>query len=310
MSNILLLAMCLASGVVLRATGRLQDGGVAALNAIIVNVALPALTLTQLQALRLDAGLLLPVALPWLMFVLGVAFFYLVGRALKLPPATSGALMLCGGLANTSFVGLPMILAFYGPDELPVGLLMDQLGTYLVLNTLGLAVASLHMPEPDKGATPGRVVGRTLRRMVTFPPFIALIAGLCLLSAGLPDWLRDVLRRLGDMVVPLALLSIGAQLRVSELRGIAQPLLAGLGFKLLLAPLLLTLLLAGVLGQGGRTMQVALFETAMGPQIGASIVALQHGLDARVITAMVGLGILLSFVTLPGWWAVLSWAAG
>ena len=310
MSNILLLAVCLASGIVLRGCGRLQDGGVAALNAVIINIALPALTLTQLQALRPDVTLLLPVALPWLMFVMGVAFFYVVGRGLKLPPATSGALMLCGGLANTSFVGLPMILAFYGPDELRVGLFMDQLGTYLVLNTLGLAVASLHMPTPDKDATPRRVIGRALRRMVAFPPFIALIAGLCLLSTGLPDWLCDVLRRLGDMVVPLALLSIGAQLRVSELRGIVQPLLAGLGFKLLLAPLLLTLLLAGVLGQGGRTLQVALFETAMGPQVGASIVALQHGLDARVITAMVGVGILLSFVTLPGWWAVLSWAAG
>ena len=301
---------CLAGGAALRGAGRLKEGGTAAFNAVIINVALPALTLTQVQALRPDPALLLPVALPWLMFLMGVVFFHLVGRALRLPPATSGALMLCGGLANTSFVGLPMILAFYGQDGLPVGLLMDQLGTYLALNTLGLAVAALHMPVPDGGTCARRLIGRAARRMVAFPPFLALAAGLCLTPWGLPDWLGGVLRRLADMVVPLALLSIGAQLRLAGLGGVARPLIAGLGFKLLLAPLVLSLLLVGVLGQGGRTTQVALFETAMGPQIGASIVALQHGLDARVVTAMVGVGILLSFVTAPGWWAVLAWAAG
>ena len=113
MGNILLLVLCLAGGVVLRATGRLPQGGHAALNGVIINVALPALTLIQLQLLRLDSTLLLPVALPWLMFLAALAFFHVVGRRLGLDPTTSGALILCGGLANTSFVGLPMILAFY-----------------------------------------------------------------------------------------------------------------------------------------------------------------------------------------------------
>ena len=74
MSNILPLALCLAVGMLLRGTGRLPEGGAASINAVIINVALPALTLTQLQALRPDPALLLPVALPWLMFLAGVAF--------------------------------------------------------------------------------------------------------------------------------------------------------------------------------------------------------------------------------------------
>ena len=52
--------------------------------------------------------------------------------------------MLVGGLANTSFVGLPMIEAFYGTADLPIGILIDQLGTYLVLSTLGIAVAAYY----------------------------------------------------------------------------------------------------------------------------------------------------------------------
>jgi predicted permease len=70
----------------------------------------------------------------------------------------------------------------------------------------------------------------------------------------------------------------------------------------LLGPLLILFLYAGALGLRGPTTQVTLFEAAMGPQIGGSIVAIQYGLDAPLISLMVGVGTVLSFVTLPLWW--------
>jgi hypothetical protein len=42
---------------------------------------------------------------------------------------------------------------------------------------------------------------------------------------------------------------------------------------------------------------VTVFEAAMAPMIGASIVATDHELDPPLIT-----GIALSFLTLPAWW--------
>jgi predicted permease len=53
-------------------------------------------------------------------------------------------------------------------------------------------------------------------------------------------------------------------------------------------------------------MRITLFEAAMGPQIGGAIVAIQHGLNPPLITLMVGIGIILSFVTLPAWWYALQ----
>lgn len=44
----------------------------------------------------------------------------------------------------------------------------------------------------------------------------------------------------------------------------------------------------------------------MGPQIGGSIVALKHGLDRPLVILMVGIGIPLSFATLPFWWWLLQ----
>lgn len=77
-------------------------------------------------------------------------------------------------------------------------------------------------------------------------------------------------------------------------------------FKLVLAPALIFMLFAGLLGAEGQTMQVTVFEAAMPPMIGASIVAMDHELDPPLLTLMIGVGIPLSFLTLPAWWYLLT----
>ena len=67
-------------------------------------------------------------------------------------------------------------------------------------------------------------------------------------------------------------------------------------------PLLILLFYAVGLGLRGPITQVTLFEAAMAPQIGGAIVAIQYGLNAPLISLMVGVGTVLSFVTLPLWW--------
>jgi hypothetical protein len=53
-------------------------------------------------------------------------------------------------------------------------------------------------------------------------------------------------------------------------------------------------------------MRVTVFEAAMPPMIGASIVAMDHELDPPLLTLMLGVGIPLSFLTLPAWWYLLT----
>jgi predicted permease len=49
-------------------------------------------------------------------------------------------------------------------------------------------------------------------------------------------------------------------------------------------------------------IRVTIFEAPMAPIIGAAIVAMEHKLDPPLVTLMVGIGIPLSFLTLPVWW--------
>jgi malate permease and related proteins len=303
MSNVILLLFCLFIGVLLRASGRVSPDGYQAVNAFVINVSLPALALLQIPRLPFTEGLLVPISMPWLMFPAVAGALWLAGARLGLSRNTIGALILTAGLANTSFMGVPMIEAFYGRSYMGVGLLIDQLGTYLVLSTLGLTIACVC----SGGAASCREIAL---RVATFPPLLALIAAVAVAAAHLeyPPLVGGLLERLAATLAPLALVSVGLQLRVGALRGKLGELGLGLGLKLVLAPMLLALLYVGLAGASGQMARVTLFEAAMGPQIGGAIVATQYGLDPPLVTLMVGIGTLTAFISLPVWWYLLQFA--
>jgi predicted permease len=300
MNNYLMLGACFLLGIVLRRCGRLPDNAAVTLNGFVVNISLPALTLAYVHDLDLNSRLILPALMPWIMFALGCAFFWIMGRALGFSPATTGGLMLTGGLANTAFIGLPMIETFYGAEYLGLGILIDQAGSYLVLATLGILVASIYSAGHAVDAT------TVIRRIVFFVPFQAFVLALILIPFEYPAWLAELLKRLGGTLIPLALVSVGYQLRLSAVRGKTTALATGLLFKLVLAPALILIFFAGLSGVEGQAMRVTIFEAAMPPMIGASIVAMNHELDPPLLTLMIGVGIPLSFLTLPAWWYLLT----
>jgi predicted permease len=295
MDNIIMLFVCLAVGMALRKSGRVPDNAHISINAFIIHVSLPALTLLQIHSVTLDPALLYAALMPWLLFALSALVFWAVGRTLGLPRGTIGALAVVGGLGNTSFIGLPMIEAFYGAPGMSTGIVIDQLGTYLVLSTVGIMLICFY----SEGTITGREIAR---RVATFPPLIALVVAAALMPVAYPAWATSVLARLGGTLAPLALVSVGLQLKLGDLPGNKASLAMGLGYKLVFGPLLILLFYAIGLGLRGPITQVTLFEAGMAPQIGGAIVAIQYGLNAPLISLMVGVGTVLSFVTLPLWW--------
>ncbi|HEY0665049.1 MAG TPA: AEC family transporter [Gallionella sp.] len=295
MNNLILLFLCFVAGMLLRRYRRMPDNAPATLNSFIIHVSLPALTLLYIHELYISGDMLLVAAMAWIVFGLSVGFFWLVGRWLALPRATVGSLMLVGGLGNTSFFGLPMVEVFYGREGLATAIVADQLGSFLVLSVLGITVAGIY--------SSGRPTAREIiRRIALFPPFIALAIALILIPFEYAGWFTALLKRLGDTLAPLALLSVGMQLRLGHVAEHKRNLALGLGFKLLLAPLAVWLLYVQVLGAQGQAIQVTLFEAAMPPMITAAIVAREHDLDPELSNLMVAVGLLVSFLTLSGWW--------
>ena len=144
------------------------------------------------------------------------------------------------------------------------------------------------------------------RKIATFAPFQALLLAFVLRPLEFPEGVESMLNRLGGTLAPLALVSVGYQLRLSDIKGRLQPLALGLLFKLVVGPLIVALVLVKALGASGPLMQVTIFEVAMASQIGGAIVAIDNKLDPQLVTLMVGIGIPLSFLTLPLWWYLLQ----
>lgn len=294
MANIILLAVCLLAGIGLRKTGRFPSTTPAALNGFIIHISLPALAILHIHNLNLDRSLILTAAMAWLLFGLAWPLFHFFGKLLKLPRRTVGALILVGGLGNTSFVGLPMIEAYYGKEFLGIGIIADQLGSFMVLSTLGILAATIYS---SGNASPRQM----LRKIVLFPPFQALLLALLLRPVPFPAWSVTILEKLGSTLTPLALVSVGFQLHFGGIKAVLKPLAAGLSYKLLLGPSLIYLIYVLLLGSSGTVTQVTIFEAAMAPMITAGIIAIDHELDPPLVGMMVGIGIPLSFLTLHFW---------
>lgn len=299
MNNLILLILCFVAGMLLRRLRRMPDNAPATLNSFIIHVSLPALTLLYIHEIHLSGDIVLTALMAWIVFGLSAGFFLLMGRWLKLPRKTVGALIVVGGLGNTSFFGLPMVDAFYGKEGLATAIVADQLGSFFVLSVLGITVAGIY-----SSGRPTAV--QIVKRIAMFPPFISLVLAFLLIPVEYADWFTVLLKRLGDTLAPLALLSVGLQLRLGHVAEHKRNLALGLGFKLILAPLAIYLLYVQLLGAHGQAIQVTLFEAAMPSMITAAIVASEHDLDPPLANLMVAVGLILSFFTLSGWWYLWS----
>jgi predicted permease len=300
-SQFILLWICLVAGVVLRATRRLHKETPSVLNGFIFYISLPALIILQFHDVQFNWQAIFPVLMAWILFVMSWGFFLFVRPVMRMDRKTLGSLILCGGLANTSFVGFPMIEAFYGKEGLKTAVLTDQLGSFLVVSTLGILVASFY--------SSGNVsVRNVFVRIFKFPPIYALAAGFMWRFFSIPDLLVDVLAKLAGTMTPLALVSVGFQVRLDwqKMRISAWPLGLGTIFKLVLAPFVMSLLYLGLFQLRGEPVQITLAESAMAPMITSAIVAAEYELNSELASLLVGFGILLSFFTVPMWVYILN----
>lgn len=299
MNEVLIILVCLAIGVLLRLSGRLPDNTPKVLGGWVINVALPAMALRSVHDVDVEASWVLAAATPWIAVLLAIALLLPLSRKLGWTRQRVGALLLVAGWGNTSFVGLPMIAAFAGSQWLGLGMFIDLFGSYLALSILGIAIATVCSGD----AYSWRSVGM---RIITFPPFIAIVIAIATNHLERPEWLETLFSTLAATLTPLALAAVGYCLRLDRLAGRLAPLSVGLGYRLALAPAAIMAMYALLGDLGDPVARVAIFEMAMPPMLGASIIALDHGLEPDLVVLLIGIGVPLSLITAPLWWSLLT----
>lgn len=270
----------------------------ATLNLVVLYVCLPAAILLYAPRIVFDTELLGVIAVPWAVLVASCALTLALARVLRFDRGTTAVLLLLIALGNTSFLGFALMPALAGEGALRYAVVYDQFGTFIILSTFGLIVLGLYGGERAS-------VSGIVRRVVTFPPFIALLIALAAMPATYPDAIGKPLKLLADSLLPMVALASGMQLRLRLPRHHRAPLAYGLVAKLVLMPAL-ALGLCTLLGLSGELRGAAIYETAMPPMITAGALLSLAGLAPELAAALVGYGIALSMATLPTWHWVLA----
>lgn len=285
----ILIVVSFIAGILLRRFKILPDNAHVVLNNFIIYVSLPALIIKSLRFIPMTSTYFSAALMPWLMFAMAAALFLLLERAKVFNRNTTLALMLTAGLANTSFVGIPVIEALYGKQYIPVAVIIDQMGTFLLVSVLVIPLIDFLRIGEFR-------LSEAVKNLVVFPPFVALVLAFIFQYLKPVDIVFSVAERLAETLAPLALVSVGFQWQASHVKKFVRELSIGLGFKLVLAPVLIYFIYAAF-AYHGDLRKIVVLEAAMGPMITGGIIAMQKNINPPLVAAMLSIGIPLSLLT-------------
>ncbi|MCK9336927.1 MAG: AEC family transporter [Arcobacteraceae bacterium] len=258
------------------------------LNQFIIYIALPALILLKIPTISFSSDILIPIVVAWFVMSLSAILILVISKILQFSKEITGSLMLVAVLGNTSFLGIPMVTSYLGNDALAYIVIYDQLGTFLALAIYGTLIVSLYTNTSKFSFK------NVVQKVITFPPFVALVFALMLAEFEYPSAIIKTFEMLSLTIVPLALVSVGLQLQLRLPQNTFVPFSVALITKLIFAPII-AVIVCKIFGYSGFIADVAILESAMGPMITAGVVASVAGLAPRLSAAIVGYGILFSF---------------
>jgi malate permease and related proteins len=295
MANYLLMVGCFIAGILLRYCNRIREEGSAAINSVLLFVTIPAVIIMSLHRIELHWDLIYPLAMPLLVFFIGLIFSLLLGKLFAWPNEIFGSVAICVGIANVGLIGIPMTYTFYGHSGLDVAV--------ICLNGLILALVFGAVPLANLLRSKGVYDLKLFLNFLMDPLVIAMILGLASRPLPFPPLINHILRSIGATFTPLALISIGSVFSLSALQKYKSPLFFSLLIKMVVIPLAVFLLYRIILDKTGMTIDVAIFESAMPPALIGVIVIMEYKLEAEIAILIMGAGTLLAFITCPAlWW--------
>jgi len=210
---------------------------------------------------------------------------------MRLNRVTLASFVMMASFGNTSFLGFPFQIALLREEGLRYAVVFDQLASFLPVSLISPFILSFGQSSEK--------IGIDIKKVLTFPPFIALLGAFLIKNIYIPEFVLGSLKMLGMTVIPLALFSVGINLRFSKVRGRLKDIIAVISIKMLMIPVL-TVLVLYILSVNPDTEWLSfIIEISMPPMVLASILVIGAGLDRDLAVSSVGIGIIISFITVP-----------
>lgn len=290
MENFVLILLAIVVGYVINRLNIFSKDAPTILNQFAIYISLPAMILLQIPKLSFSIDMIIPIIVAWLVMGISAILILLLSRFFSFSKEITGSLMLVSILTNSSFLGIPIINAYMGESAIPYVLVYDQLGTFIALATYGTFIASYYS---NNSKITFKII--TLK-VLTFPPFLSLVVALFLIGVEFNPIISKVLSSFASTIVPIALVAVGLQLQLKLPREEIKPFSVALIVKLIIAPLI-AFVICKIFAWDNQASIVSIMEAGMAPMITAGAIASMAGLAPRLSSAIVGYGIIVSFLT-------------
>lgn len=300
------LVVLVVLGVALRRSGFLQEGFYEGANRLVYWIGLPSLLFSSLTKTSVNPGSALAlVGVLYVATVLGLCIAYAVGGLiLRLTRPSLGAFVQGAWRGNLAYVGVPVVVYAMqsrglDPQGQTQALAVVGLGALSAFFNV-LAVLVLVRGQEGTHASLSHALGHACRKTLTNPQILACVAGL-LVGRYSPDGLPIVLERsfaaVSDVVLPLALMGIGAQLSWRNVGSVFKPALAGALIKILVMPLV-GYAVGRAFGLSDEPMRVVLVFCACPTAVMSYVMAEQMKNDAELAAGIVALSVVISLFSM------------
>ncbi|WP_020561155.1 AEC family transporter [Thiofilum flexile] len=197
-----------------------------------------------------------------------------------------------GSIRFNTYIGLALIFALLPREATPLAAIVIAIMIPWI-NVLCILVFARYA----KGVPNTKAI---LQQMARNPLILGSLIGLILnLSEWhLPSVVNEVFKRLGDMTLPLGLLTVGAGLKWRSFQAYTKSLVSSSVIKLLILPLLI-LGIGLALELNALTLAVVVILAALPTASSAYILARQLGGNADLMAAIITVQTLVALLSLP-----------
>lgn len=228
-----------------------------------------------------------------------VAILLLIARpklSLSGPAFTS---LTQGGIRFNTYIGVPLVIAFYGTDTIALGALFIGFMVPFINVVCVWVLAKYGDAEVNARGTLGE--------MARNPLILSCLAGIAVNASGLGLAVpfENFFDLLGRAAPPVGLLCVGAGLDLVAARAGRAWVALSAAIKLVAMPLV-ALALAYLLGLDSLSAKVLIIFHALPTAPSAYILARQMGGDAQLMAGMLTAQTALAIVTLPLWISLLG----
>lgn len=271
----------------------IDDDSVKKINKVLLCIGQPAIILSSVLNTQLNMSLGDVVwffVLVFIMQILLVIFGFVFTPLYVKKREDWGIFQFMVAFGNTGFMGVPIIAALFGDDMVFLASI-GMVPFFIFVYSLGIILL--------KGHSKGEKIDL---RFLLSPAFISVFLAVILffLKLPLPVPVLDAADGLSDMLVPLSMVVIGANLGMSELRELyADWRMFVLSLvKLVISPLLIYFI-CGLFVKNQIFLGVLVVSAAMPVAVLASVLSTEYGGKVRLGSRGVFITTLLSLVTIP-----------